>query len=157
MLTFEQPIEKKHIEVRGLEDSQPLFVDGDPDMIYQVVYNLVENAVKFTNEGGYIAVSMQETPDRTTVTIENSGDGLAPEELAQIFDRFYKTDKSRSKDKSGMGLGLYIVKTILNLHGGEITARSKEGESCVFTFWLPRKHKQMVPTVTAKVVSGPTK
>ncbi len=157
MLTFEQPIEKKHIEVRGLEDSQPLFVDGDPDMIHQVVYNLVENAVKFTNEGGYIAVSMQETPDRTTVTIENSGDGLAPEELAQIFDRFYKTDKSRSKDKSGMGLGLYIVKTILNLHGGEITARSKEGESCVFTFWLPRKHKQVVPTVTAKVVSAPKK
>lgn len=139
LLTFEQPIEKKHIEVRGLEETAPIYVDGDPDMLHQVIYNLVENAVKFTNEGGYMELKLEDQPDRVTVGIKNSGEGVAPEEITQIFDRFYKTDKSRSKDKTGMGLGLYIVKTIIKQHGGEISASSVQGEYCQFSFWLPRQ------------------
>ena len=138
LLSFEKAIEDKKLEIRGLEDAESLFVDGDPDMIHQVVYNLIENAVKFTNEGGYIQISIQDLPDKTNVSIKNSGAGIAPEELSLIFDRFYKTDKSRSQDKNGMGLGLYIVRTIIKLHGGEITVSSVQNEYCQFEFWIPK-------------------
>lgn len=137
-LTFEQKIEERHIDVTGLESSKPLFIEGDPDMIHQVVYNLVENAVKFTNEGGNIDVSVTDEGERAVVAIKNTGAGIAPEQIGFIFDRFYKTDKSRSHDKNGMGLGLYLVKTIVQLHAGEITADSVEGEYTSFTFWLPK-------------------
>ena len=141
LLSFEKSIEQKKIQVLGLEDTESLYVDGDPDMIHQVVYNLIENAVKFTNEGGYIQLAIRDLPDRTSVAIKNSGAGIAADEIALIFDRFYKTDKSRSQDKNGMGLGLYIVRTIIKLHGGEITVQSVENEYCQFEFWLP-KHEE---------------
>lgn len=141
LITFEKPIEEKHLEIRGLETAECLFVDGDPDMIHQVVYNLIENAVKFTNSGGYIDVHIFDDSVRSGVRIRNSGSGIAPEEIGMIFDRFYKTDKSRSRDKNGMGLGLYIVKTIIRLHGGEITASSVPDEYTQFEFWLPKKQE----------------
>ena len=138
ILTFEKPIEDKHLEIRGLENAESLFVNGDPDMIHQVVYNLFENAVKFTNPGGYIEIHTQDGPDRVTMTVRNSGHGIEPDEIRMIFDRFYKTDKSRSQDKNGMGLGLYIVKTIIHLHGGEITVSSIVDQYTQFSFWLPK-------------------
>lgn len=138
LISFEKSIEMKKIEIRGLENAESLFVDGDPDMIHQVVYNLIENAVKFTNDSGYIEIRITDQPNRTVVAIRNSGPGIAPDELALIFDRFYKTDKSRSQDKNGMGLGLYIVRTIIRLHGGEINVSSVQNEYCQFEFWLPK-------------------
>jgi signal transduction histidine kinase len=138
LLTFEQSIDEKKIEIRGLEEAQPQMVWGDQDLLHQVVYNLIENAVKFTNSLGYISVLVTDSIDRTTVTIENSGQGIAPEELPMIFERFYKTDKSRSRDKNGMGLGLYIVRTILKLHGGDISVSSVVGQYCRFEFYIPK-------------------
>lgn len=138
LLTFEQRIDEKQIEIRGLEDARPQTVYGDQDLLHQVVYNLIENAVKFTNTGGYIAVQVIDGIDRTTVVIENSGQGIAAEELPRIFERFYKTDRSRSQDKNGMGLGLYIVKTVLKLHGGDIAVSSRAGEYCRFEFYIPK-------------------
>lgn len=138
-LTFEQKIEQRSITVTGFDESEPLFVEGDPDMIHQVVYNLVENATKFTNEGGSINVSVANEGNRAVVAIRNTGPGISSEQIGFVFDRFYKTDKSRSHDKNGMGLGLYLVKTIVQLHGGEITAESVEGECTTFTFWLPKR------------------
>lgn len=138
LLSFEKAIDDKKLEIRGLEDAESLFVDGDLDMIHQVVYNLIENAVKFTNEGGYIEIRIVNQPSKTDVVIKNSGPGIAPDELPLIFDRFYKTDKSRSQDKNGMGLGLYIVRTIIKLHGGEINVSSVQNEYCQFEFWLPK-------------------
>ena len=140
LLSFEQKIEEKHINIEGLENLSPSYVDGDADMIHQVIYNLIENAVKFTNAYGYIRVSLTEEPHRTLLSIENSGQGISSEEIVQIFDRFYKTDKSRSQDKNGMGLGLYIVKKIITLHNGDITVSSELGNSCTFTFWLPKEN-----------------
>lgn len=137
LLTFEQKIDAKNINILGLEDISEINIDGDKDLLHQVVYNLMENAVKFTNEGGYIKISANNLADRTEISIENSGEGINSEEITHIFERFYKTDKSRSMDKNGMGLGLYIVKTILRLHGGDITASSELGKNCRFTFWLP--------------------
>mgnify|MGYP004551807363 FL=1 len=106
-------------------------------MIHQVIYNLIENAVKFTNRDGYIEIKLTPRKGNVLVSIKNSGQGIPQNDLKFIFDRFYKTDKSRSQDKNGMGLGLYIVKTIVELHNGNISVSSVEGEYCAFEFYIP--------------------
>ncbi len=138
LLTFEQRIDERQIEIQGLEEASPVQIYGDKDLLHQVVYNLVENAVKFTNPGGTIRVLTADSVDRTTVVIENSGQGISADDLPMVFERFYKADKSRSRDKNGMGLGLYLVKTILNLHGGNIQVKSVQGQFCRFEFWVPK-------------------
>ena len=139
VITFEQEIDKKNIEIRGLDSITPKNVYGDKDLLHQVVYNLIENAVKFTEEGGYIEFDITENSERTDFSIKNSGHGIEKAEIGLIFDRFYKTDKSRSKDKKGLGLGLYLVRSIIRLHGGEINAESIVGEYCRFNFYIPKK------------------
>ena len=139
LLTFEQKISEKNIEIRGLEDFKPAQVVADPDMIYQAIYNLFDNAVKFTNENGYIEVSLTEHPSSVEVTIKNSGEGIKEEELSHIFERFYKVDKSRSLDSKGAGLGLYIVKLMIEMHGGRVFAKSDSVETAEFTFTLPKQ------------------
>ncbi len=139
LITFEQEIEKRNIEIRGLDSVSPKMVNGDKDLIHQVVYNLIENAVKFTNEGGFIAFRLTEDNDNVTFGITNSGIGIKKSEIPLVFDRFYKTDKSRSKDKKGLGLGLYLVRSIIRLHGGDIEAESEYGEFTTFRFYLPKK------------------
>lgn len=144
IITFEQEIDKKNIEIRGLDLITPKMVYGDKDLIHQVVYNLIENAVKFTNEGGCIDFNITESLERFDFMIRNSGQGIQKAEIGLVFDRFYKTDKSRSKDKKGLGLGLYLVRSIIRMHGGDITADSVYGEYCEFNFYLPKKtvHKK---------------
>lgn len=139
LITFEQQINKRNIEIRGLDLISPKMVYGDKDLLHQVVYNLVENAVKFTDDGGYIDFIITESLERTDFIIKNSGTGIKKSELALVFDRFYKTDKSRSKDKKGLGLGLYLVRSIIRLHGGEIMADSVYGEYTEFNFYIPKK------------------
>lgn len=137
LLGFEQFIDRKHIEIRGLDVLKPNRIMADEDMINQVVYNLVDNAVKFTPENGHIEISSERTPGASSVTIRNSGKGISSEEIAKIFERFYKVDKSRSFDVKGAGMGLFITKTIVELHGGTVRASSREGEYTEFTFTLP--------------------
>ena len=137
LLSFEQRIENKKITIVDLEDCQREEVCADYDLIGQVVYNLLDNAVKFTNEGGSISLRVYREPGRVVCAVRNSGMGIAPQEMPHIFERFYKSDQSRGLDKNGVGLGLYIVKTVINLHHGEIKVRSVEGEYCEFSFWLP--------------------
>ncbi len=137
LLSFEQQIEQKGLTIAGLEDCEPQMVCADFDLVQQVVYNLLENAVKFTNEGGILAVRLYHESGRTFLSIRNTGEGIPSTELPHIFERFYKSDRSRSLDKSGTGLGLFLVKTIINLHGGEITVQSVPYEYCEFVCWLP--------------------
>lgn len=137
LLSFEQRIEQKCLSIEGLDRCEPQMVVADYDLLQQVVYNLLDNAVKFTEEGGTISLSLVHDTDRTIVTVRNTGDGIPAVEMPHIFERFYKSDRSRGLDKSGTGLGLYIVKTVIDLHGGEITVRSVEGDYCEFSFWLP--------------------
>ena len=137
LLSFEQLIDKKHIDIRGLDSFDSNHVTADKDMINQVVYNLIDNAVKFTPDGGYIEVSSKADSEKIIVKIRNSGKGIPSEEIDKIFERFYKIDKSRSYDVKGAGMGLYIVKTIIELHGGHIAARSEFGEYTEFIFQLP--------------------
>ncbi len=138
LLTFEQKIEKKNIEIRGLENLKPHKVHADTDMIYQVIYNLFDNAVKFTNENGYIEVNVTEHSAYVEVSIKNSGEGINADELSRVFERFYKVDKSRSLDAKGAGLGLYLVKMMVEMHGGKIVARSDSKTQAEFVFTLPK-------------------
>ncbi len=149
---FEQKIIERNLRITGLEKFRAIKVYADPDLIYQVIYNLIENAVKFTNEGGYINFDLEETRFDITVMITNSGEGIPPEDIRFIFDRFYKTDKSRSMDKKGMGLGLYIAKTIMRLHGGDIYVDSRPGEYTRFAFRLPTNIPQ--PKSNKKELNG---
>ncbi len=137
LFSFEKKIEDKQIDIRGLADMEKIIVFGDKDLIHQVVYNLIDNAVKFCNVGGYLEFTAVADNEKAYVHVKNSGNGLSREELNHVFDRFYKTDKSRGLDKNGVGLGLHIVKTILDMHGGNITVGSLQGEYTEFIFGLP--------------------
>ena len=141
LVLFEQRIEEKDLSIEGIETCEPQYVTADYDLLQQVMYNLTDNAVKFTEQGGRIRMAIFRKDDRTYCTIRNSGTGIPTTELPHIFDRFYKSDRSRGLDKNGTGLGLYIVKTLINLHGGEISVSSRENEYCEFTFWLPDSQK----------------
>lgn len=136
VFSFEKAINDKRIDIRGL-DHDRVMVDADEGLIHQVIYNLTDNAVKFVNEGGYIEFSYQTDSNNTYISVKNSGQGLSKEEITKVFDRFYKTDRSRGVDKNGVGLGLYIVRTIINMHGGDIMVKSVEGEYCEFIFSIP--------------------
>lgn len=136
LFSLERQIEDKGLEIRGL-DHDKVYVDADEDLIHQVIYNLTENAIKFANEGGYIEFEFFKEGNRTVIGVKNSGEGLSKEEIPRVFDRFYKTDRSRGLDKSGVGLGLYIVRSIVTLHGGDIIVKSVQGEYCEFLFSLP--------------------
>ncbi len=136
VLMFESRLNEKEIDIRGL-DCGRVMLDADKDLIQQVVYNLTENAVKFVNKGGYIAFGFSEDGNGvTTVKIRNSGEGLKANEISKVFDRFYKTDASRGIDKTGVGLGLSIVRSIIKLHGGTILVRSEQNEFVEFEFTL---------------------
>ena len=137
LLSSEQRINKKNLHVTGIDDEQSFEVDGDYDLMNQVLYNLIDNAIKFTNEGGHIDIRLQKNDTRVICSIRNTGEGIPAPELPQIFERFYKSDRSRSLDKNGMGIGLYIVKTVISLHEGEISVRSVQNEFTEFTFWIP--------------------
>ena len=152
VFAFEQKIEEKRLEIIGLE-SDEVFVNADNDLIHQVVYNLIDNAVKFVNEGGCISFAYVQKDGKVFVSVKNTGAGIAQQELPRLFDRFYKTDKSRSLDKTGVGLGLYIVQTIVNQHKGDLLVKSVEGEYTEFTFSVPatapkivkEKNKRRIP------------
>ena len=137
---IEKKINDNNIEIVGLDTMQSITVNADEDMIQQVIYNLVENAVKFTPNGGYIFIKDYKDNEKTFVSIRNSGDGIERDELSKIFERFYKVDRSRSYDVKGAGLGLFLVRSIIELHGGEIKVESKVGEYTEFAFWIPNKH-----------------
>lgn len=141
LLTFENRIEEKNIRIEGLEDACGVTVQGDYDLIGQVLYNLLDNAVKFTDANGEIRIMIQAQADRTVCSVRNTGAGIPAGELPHIFERFYKSDRSRSLDKTGVGLGLYIVQMVLALHHGEVLVRSEEGHYTEFLFWIPKIQK----------------
>lgn len=139
-LNFEKQIEQKHLDIRGFDIMLPHKILADRDMMSQVVYNLIDNAVKFTPQDGYISFSAAPTEEGESIEVKilNSGDGIPEEERSRVFERFYKVDKSRSYDKKSSGLGLYIVKSILDLHGGKIRVESKVGQYTEFIFEVPK-------------------
>ena len=135
---FESRIEKRNITIEGL-DCDTMYVYGDNDLISQVVYNLVENAVKFVDTGGTISIRLEDKKDESVFNIRNTGPGIPKDELPKIFGRFYKSDFSRSQDKTGLGLGLDIIRKILILHNAQISVSSEENVFTEFSVCFPKK------------------
>ena len=136
LVNFEKKINDKHINVAVDMPEHPVYTFANQDAITQVVYNLVDNAVKFCPEGGTLGLTIKEGGSKVYVSVSNDGDTIPPEELPLVFDRFHKLDKSRSKNRDGWGLGLYIVKTIVCSHGENISVTSRDGKT-EFTFTMP--------------------
>ncbi|SHF57747.1 ATP-binding protein [Ornithinibacillus halophilus] len=113
----------------------------DPDRIEQVFTNLIDNAIRHTSEGGYVKVMLENNSEEMIVSVEDSGSGIPEEDLPFVFERFYKADKSRTRDKKkkGTGLGLAIVKNIIDAHNGTISVNSKIGVGTSFTFKIPKE------------------
>ncbi len=129
--------ERKGIELVYKKRSQ--YVIGDPGKIEQVIDNLLSNAVKYTVEGTIqVDVTVSEPDGDVTVSVKDTGIGISGEHLERLFDRFYRTDKARSRDKGGTGLGLAVVKSILSAHGSDIDVRSTPSKGSEFTFRLPK-------------------
>ena len=137
LVSLESKVTAKELEVDAQLPDSPVMVWGDPDAITQVCYNLLDNAIKFSPEGGTLSLSVTTKGSKAIVSVANQGETISPEEVPLLFDRFHKTDHSRSKDRDGVGLGLYIVKTILNTHKEDITCTSENGVT-KFAFTLTR-------------------
>ena len=110
---------------------------ADKDAIYQIMYNLCDNAIKFAYDGGKYKICIKQVQSRKiAVSVYNEGVGIPADDLPFVFERFYKSDKSRGLDKSGVGLGLYIAKTIIEAHEESITVNSEYEKYCEFVFTL---------------------
>lgn len=136
LFKFENRILEKDLDVRLFVTDNATNVYANRDSIERVVTNLIDNAVKFAETGGYICLKTEISGDTVYISIENSGEGISTEDINKIWQRFHKSDKSRSKDKTGVGLGLYIVKNIINQHGSKIDVQSVPGRYTRFTFSL---------------------
>lgn len=133
LLCFEQRINQKKLNVEIDMPDEGLTIHAAQDSVTQVLYNLIDNAVKFVNEGGTLTVRIRRHGNSAMISVGNTGKTIPPEELPLVFDRFHKIDKSRSNDRDGWGLGLYIVKTIVLAHGEDVYVTSQDGKT-EFTF-----------------------
>lgn len=133
LLCFEQRINQKKLNVEIDMPDEGLTIHAAQDSVTQVLYNLIDNAVKFVNEGGTLSVRIRRHGNSAMISVGNTGKTIPPEELPLVFDRFHKIDKSRSNDRDGWGLGLYIVKTIVLAHGEDVYVTSHDGKT-EFTF-----------------------
>ncbi len=136
LITFEQKINEKKLDIQVEMPEHEVYTLAHQDYITQVIYNLVDNAVKFCPEGGVLALNIQESEHKAHISVSNDGPTIPPEELPLVFDRFHKTDKSRSRNRDSWGLGLYIVKTMVCSHGEDISVTSRDGRT-TFTFTMP--------------------
>jgi two-component system phosphate regulon sensor histidine kinase PhoR len=124
------------------ETAADVLVYADAVRLEQMLTNLVDNAVKFNRENGSVTISHRQTERHDLISVEDMGEGISGEHLGRIFERFYRTDKARSREIGGTGLGLAIVKHLARLHGGEVSVTSIVGKGTVFTLELLRKQKR---------------
>ncbi len=126
---------EKNIEIEFQVPKKDIVIDGDEQRLEQVWTNIVSNAIKYTNDGGLITISMKKTSKEVEVSIEDTGIGMSKEVVSHIFERFYREDKARNVE--GNGLGLAIVKSIIDLHNGKIDILSQVDVGTVFSVKLP--------------------
>jgi heavy metal sensor kinase len=124
----------------ALSVSDPVLVEGDPSRLKQVVVNLLDNAIKYTPNGGSVEIATRNVNGCAVLEVRDTGLGIAPSDLPHVFERFYRTDKARSREHGGSGLGLSIVKSIVVAHGGEVTVSSEDTAGTQFTVILPSPH-----------------
>jgi signal transduction histidine kinase len=135
--SFEGQCRDRHISVELLFESKQLFVSADMGKIQQVLYNLLDNAIKFSPNDSQISIETTLRREKVFISVKDEGIGIPRDSMKKIWERFYKTDSSRGKDKKGTGLGLSIVKEIITSHGEHINAISTEGVGTEFIFTLP--------------------
>ena len=135
-LTFEGICREKHISIELILSGKTLFVTADMEKIQQVIYNLTDNAIKFSHPDSSITIETTEKNDKVFISVKDSGIGIPNDSLKKIWERFYKTDVSRGKDKRGTGLGLAIVREIIQAHDENINVISTEGVGTEFIFTL---------------------
>ncbi len=138
LISSEQRIDSKNLDVEFMCDDDNMYAIGDTDAINQIVYNIMDNAIKFSRDGGKYSITVKYDGTKIVTSVYNEGVGISEDDLPYIFDRFYKSDKSRGLDKTGVGLGMYIARTIIEAHGENISCESEYGKWCRFTFTLPR-------------------
>ncbi len=136
IIKYEERLTEKNLHVSVEFDTDSCMCRCDKDAITRVVINLLDNAIKFSNPDGEISVDVKQRSGKVYVSFKNSGAGIEASDIKHIFDKFYKTDKSRGLDKKGIGLGLYLVKNIMVLHGETIDVKSEPGKFTEFTFTL---------------------
>ncbi len=137
LISFEKKINEKNLEVSFDCDEDKMLAIADRDAIHQIFYNLCDNAVKFSSEGGMLRISICRAKGRKLlISVYNEGQGIEEADLPYVFERFYKSDKSRGLNKSGVGLGLFIAKTIVEAHEERIWVESESGKNCCFKFTL---------------------
>ena len=137
MASFEGISSRKQIRLSARFKENPLTVSADIAKIQRVIYNLLDNAIKFSGEGKEVVLSTWLRRGKVYVSVKDQGIGISKEDLDRIWERFYKTDASRGRDRKGSGLGLSIVQEIINAHGEQIEVTSTEGEGTEFIFTLP--------------------
>jgi len=130
-------VDEKKLALK-IDAAEPVRVEGDRSRLQQVIVNLLDNAIKYTPEGGSVSVSVRTEGDNAVLTVADTGIGISEENQAQVFERFYRTDKARSRQMGGTGLGLSIVKSIGAAHGGRVKVQSTEGRGSTFRFEIPR-------------------
>jgi signal transduction histidine kinase len=135
--SFEGTCKKKVIAIELVLSGEELYVKADADKIKQVLYNLVDNAIKFSHHDSVIKIETSEKHNKVFVSVKDSGIGIPKDQLSQVFERFYKSDLSRGKDKKGTGLGLSITREIIRAHGENINVISTEGVGSEFIFSIP--------------------
>ena len=140
--TFEGKCRRKDITFDLIFSAPEVAVHADLGRIQQVLYNLIDNAIKFSNNDSSITISVREIRNRVLISVKDTGVGIPREDLKQIWNRFFKSDQSRGRDKYGTGLGLSIVKEIITAHGETIDAISTEGAGSEFIFRLPSAHRE---------------
>ena len=136
--SFEGKCEKKHITIDLILGSKDYYVSADRGKIEQVIYNLLDNAIKFSHNDSSIQLDIHDKNDKIFISVKDTGIGIPKESISKIWDRFYKTDLSRGKDKTGTGLGLSITKEIINAHDENINVISTEGVGTEFIFTLKK-------------------
>jgi signal transduction histidine kinase len=134
--TFEGICRPRQISIRLSLTEDELYVSADKEKIQQVIYNLVDNAIKFSRDNSYIEIRSDIRHSKVFISVRDHGIGIPRGSINKIWDRFYKTDASRGREKKGNGLGLSIVKEIINQHGQNITVISTEGVGTEFVFSL---------------------
>lgn len=142
-MTFEGVCNKKGLSFDLLLTGSELFVKGDMGKIQQVIYNLIDNATKFSNNNSAIIIETNIRNEKVLISVKDTGIGIPSDSTKKIWDRFYKTDQSRGKDKKGSGLGLAIVKEIIQTHNENINVISTEGVGTEFIFTLPLSEKEV--------------
>ncbi len=135
--TFKAQLESKQILCTVKADHVSLM--ADKNRLYQVMANLISNAIKYTQNGGCINVDVVDNKDFVAISVKDNGIGINESDLPFIFERFYRTDKSRNRTTGGVGIGLAIVKAIVLAHGGEVSVESKESVGSTFKVVLPQK------------------